>query len=456
MRSWGATAGVLLALGACRADRPSAEVPLSGPPLLVPPLEPTADVSWSAPPEPPSPAHCRPDTDEVREAHALAAREHSRAMANGSGVLRAHVLEAIPRLLVEDKTLPPVKADFVDRVSRWPRSGGKVVFSRELVGRVRALARVHDADGPSATALVDLANLSEANLSTYIPSPDEPSPAPGKSVVRRAALAALGRGGLRRTPPAVRSFLQTNISSPRDDVEAWLLAPAAAEHLRAGNAVFFRQWIAELKQRLRGAAAPLSAEIIIDRRFVLGVEADRFVLKDEVRAVIDEIVKTKGSVPVTRGSVEKSRALYVAAVAAAFDLDDPWRGHDRTPRLYFGPPDTTVALSTRTLLDTELPRRVREATRTGRLTEVEGEQKAARFPLGRCYLWRELAFATSAPSAHTRFEELIQPVFSGPRVDLTDHDESLCRLRTALEMPDVAEEERIAARCASWRRRSRS
>lgn len=159
--------GVLLALIACQAHRtPVVDVPPPSPPLSVPSLPPPSSLRWrpATAPKDEAPMDCGPDVDTVVEARALAEREYARATSSTSTVVAAHVFEAIPSLFVRSihHVSPPTFApDFIDLIGRWPTSGTKVVFSRELLGRVRALARVDDTTGAKADALLELAELDE-------------------------------------------------------------------------------------------------------------------------------------------------------------------------------------------------------------------------------------------------------------------------------------------------------
>src|SRR5262249_9099238 len=92
-----------------------------------------------------------------------------------------------------------------------------------------------------------------------------------------------------------------------------------------------------------------------------------------------------------------------------------------------------------------LPGRTDETLRAARVVELEAERKTARFDHARCYLLEELAEVVAPADAEKRFDELLAPIFAGPRVDLRQRGDILCRVRVALSMRDVPAPRRVGA-----------
>lgn len=449
---------VLATLAAC-ARPPSPPVPSRSP-------APPASVAPLVPPAPPASLECSPRLEDGRESHALAQREYDRAtaLATGSPVLAAHVFEAIPRLFVDlsDTAQPTFDPDFARRVAVWPRVNGKVAFSRALLGRVRALARVVDTSDvmdAKANSLVMLASLGPAEIAPYVSSPEEPGPAPPVSLLHDTTLAALAGSSLFLNHGGARDFLSRAVSSPATDDEAVLLWPAASAVVRQlgvkeapAIALLLKGWLADVRRRLASppsatsasasAPAPASVRLVADRLFLLGQSAPRFKLQVEARQLADEILAKKGELPLVRGQRDWARAVHAAAAAMRFDLDHPNEGIARASRLYLV--DERDHDEWRSLLYAERPGRPTDAARAARARDLEAESAAARFDTARCYLLAERAYATAPAEAERHFDALLAPVLDGPHVDLRSRGDRLCRLGAALSMREVPEARRVA------------
>ena len=400
---------------------------------------------------------------DADEAYPLAEREYGRAAVANSPVLAAHVLERIPRLFVDvsDTLRPTPNADFVQGVRAWPTVGGRVVYSRSLLGRIHALAAVGDTTDVmdrKAEALIELARLDERRLTAYAAAPEEAGTPPPKSLVRRTALAALVRSNLFVNRPDAREYLEASFEAPRDDVEAAILAPVAGlSLLRRWNPTTHSQdaprrraslvrGIADARRRLATAGNARSLDLVIDRLFVVADVAEEQGVVTEARALASDILAANAAFPLTRAGADGERAfaLTAAAAAALYDLDHPKVRGGRAHRLYYGT-DETLDSRRRGLLEGVPAARLADSTAAARRVDVEAELAAAKLSSSRCYLLGELAYATSVADAEYRFSELLGPVFSGPHVDLSHRNESLCRARAALAMDDVPRSTRIAS-----------
>lgn len=402
---------------------------------------------------------CTPRLDDAREAYALAEREYGRAASAASPVVAAHVFEAIPHLFIDvsDTNLPTFTPEFVRLISSWPTSNGRFVFSRELLGRVRALSRVVDTTDvmrAKAAALLELAVVDDRRLTDYAASPDEPPPAPPKSAVRRTALAALARSNLFSNDDAARAFLVQRLAAPRDDVDALLVAPAAHAYLSpiraaavqseaAARTRLLRAWIDDVRRRVGAPGDAISAELAIGRTFLIGAHAPDHGLGSDASRLVDDVLKKKGAVPLAAGDAERQRALYAVAAAARFDLDHPKRGIHRTPRLYEGATQRAAEGTSEMLVRGELRSSLRDATAAARTKDLEAERDRIRYEHARCYVLRELAQAAPPASADARFDEIVAPILAGGRVTLTFANDGVCRLDAALAMEGVAEKRRI-------------
>jgi hypothetical protein len=397
---------------------------------------------------------CVARIDDAREAYPLAAREYARAIMTGSPGLSAQIFEAIPSLFVDvtDTRLPTFTESFVKLTGNWPRSGGKIVFSRELLGRVRALARVVDTMDimeEKARVLIELAEMEEARISAWTPAPGEPksaaAAAPPKSLVRRMAIAALARSGLFLNDPAAHAFLLKNLARPRNDAEALLLTPLAALYLKyplpseppseeEERRRLLRSWLTELPRRLSLPADAISAEIVIGRLAILGDAGTRLGLRTALLPLLSDLVRKRGEVPVTAGDAEEARALHAVAVGALYDLD-----HAGIPRFsgrpYLGRTQARVPTA-EALLKGELLAPVVSAAAPPRIADLSGEATALRGSHARCYVARGLA--TAAPDDQPRFAALVTP-------DRAQPHETICRTDAALSMTGIPLAQRSAA-----------
>ncbi|MDI1450951.1 hypothetical protein [Polyangium sp. 6x1] len=397
----------------------------------------------SAPPclRGPVPEVGRPVPDEM---FALMRRERDRAE-RASPLVRAHILETIPRLFpdVSDLLLAPPCDEELEAESAAAFDEKPLPFSRLLVARIRT---VHDAE-----ILMALAKRDEASITEYQLSPDEPGPRPPKSFVRYLALASIPVYWVVTNVPEGRRLLLDRVRTSKDAREQLLLHGATSSvyswmfwgHPERAEGeegpALLRASLPEIKRRLEGPADAASLELVLLQINDLGAYGVRFGLEREARALVNEILAAKGEVPLTRGIPGAARDLAEVARAALFDLD--------TPQKSTSAPDLPRPRREQIDVQAELRyvepagRKVPEAAALARVRELDAELEKLRFNAPRCYVLNELGHWMPPAEASRRFDAFIAPIFEGERIRLDT--ESVCRMDVALGLNGVDEARRV-------------
>lgn len=397
----------------------------------------------SAPPclRGPIPQVGRPVPDEM---FALMRRERERAE-RASPLVRAHILETIPRLFPDVSDLvfePPCNEEF-EAESAAAFDEKPLVFSRLLVARIRT---VHDAE-----TLMALARRDEASITEYELGPDEPGPRPPKSLVRYLALASIPAHWVVDNLPEGRRLLLDRVRTSKDAREQLLLRGAtSAVHGQMlwghperaeGNdgPTILRGQLPDMKRRLEGPADAVALELVLLQINDLGTFGVRFGLEREARALVNEILAAKGEMPLTRGIPGAARDLAEVARAALFDLDTPQKSVSAAelPRPRRKRIDAHAELRSIEPAGGKVP----EAVALARVRELDAELETLRFNAPRCYVLRELGQWMPPAEASRRFDAFIAPIFEGERIRVDT--ETICRLRVALDLDGVEEARRV-------------
>ncbi|MDC3954813.1 hypothetical protein [Polyangium jinanense] len=383
----------------------------------------------------------RPVPDEM---FALMRRERERAE-RASPLVRAHILETIPRLFpdVSDLLLAPPCDEELEAESAAAFDEKPLHFTRLLVARIRT---VHDAE-----ILMALVKRDEASITEYELGPDEPGPRPPKSFVRYLALASIPAFWVVSNVPEGGRLLLDRVRKSKDAREQLLLHDATSaiyEHMLWGHPeravgdkgpAILRGSLPEIKRRLAGPADAASLELVLLQINDLGTYGVRFGLEREARALVNEILAAKGEVPLTQGTPGAARDLAEVARGALFDLDTPQKSvsgvelpRPRRDRMY----------AQEELLYMEPGSgKVPEAAALARVRELDQELETLRFNAPRCYVLNELGRWLPPAEASRRFDAFIAPIFDGERIRLDT--ESVCRMDVALGLDGVDEARRV-------------
>ncbi|XXX72423.1 hypothetical protein WMF30_32730 [Sorangium sp. So ce134] len=390
----------------------------------------------------PTPRVGRPAADEML---ALMRRERERAARASSPLVRARILEALPGLFpdVSDSPLDPRCDAALQDESAAALRGDPLVFSRLLVARLRT-AR-------DPCVLLPLATRGEQRITAYQLGPEEPGPAPPRSLVRYLALANLPAPWLVRHHPEGRRFVLDRLRDGGDAREQLLLHGAAAalfqeaargDPARAQGGAgpsLLRAWLPDIERRLDGPADRASLELAIRRLADVGTYGARFGVGSEARALVDRVLAARGELPLTRGIAGAARDLAEVARGALHDLEVPARPvapvdlppprRDRL-RIFAGWLDAEPAGG-------EVP----AADALARVRDLDGELATLRFEAARCRAIEELGLWLPPDEASRRFDALVAPALDGDRI--RPGAEALCRLRVALRQGGVDEARRV-------------
>ena len=380
------------------------------------------------------------------EMFALLRRERERA-ANAPPLVRARILESIPDLFPDTSDMwpdPPchdeLEKEGIDALERRP-----LVFDRELVARVRA---VHE-----APPLIAIALAKDGDLPDYRPSPDEPGPPPSRSFLRYRALANIPSFWTADNRADGRALLLDRLRFSTDPMEQLLIHGAAEaifdqalwghpkKAVGTDGPALLGGFITDVGKRLQGSPDPATLEIALVRLSDAGFFAVRFGHESAARGLVKTILDAKGDVPLTRGVPGAARDLAERARMALFDLD--------TPQEHVGGSDAPLARRRafdprRDWLDKEPAGGVpKEADRLARVKALDEEMAAVKYNVPKCYLWNQLREWLSPAEMEARFDGMVTGTYSGNEgFRLTT--ESLCLLRSALDMEGAPVEKRIA------------
>ncbi|WP_437331702.1 hypothetical protein [Sorangium sp. So ce394] len=390
----------------------------------------------------PAPRVGRPAADEML---ALMRRERERAERAPSPLVRARILEAIPGLFPDMSGLAraPRCGDELADESAAALRGEPLVFSRLLVARLRT-AR-------DPRALLPLVTRREESITAYQLGPEEPGPAPPRSLVRSLALASLPAPWLMSHHPEGRQLLLDRLRDGGDAREQLLLHGAAAALLQeaargdparaqggAGPSLL-RAWVPDLARRLEGPADRISLELAIRRLADVGAYGARFGVGPEARALVDRVLAARGELPIARGIAGAARDLAEVARGALHDLEVPRRSAAPAD---LPPPRRDRLRVFGDWLDAEpAGGKVAAADALARVRDLDGELAILRFNPSRCRVLEELGLWLPPDEASRRFDALVAPVFDGERVRLST--EALCRMRVALRLDGVDEARRV-------------
>ncbi|WP_438003344.1 hypothetical protein WME89_31170 [Sorangium sp. So ce321] len=383
----------------------------------------------------------RPAPDELL---ALMRRERERAVRAPSPLVRARILESLPGLFPDasDTVAEPRCREELAAENAAALRGEPLVFSRLLVARLRT---VHD-----PRVLLPLAARGEERATAYQLGPDEPGPAPPRSLVRHLALASLPASWL-VNDQAGRRLVLDRLREGADARELLLLHGAAAALLReppsgdparargdAGPSLL-RAWLPDLARRLDGPADRVALELVLRRLADVGTYAARFGVGPEARALVERVLAARGELPLTQGLAGAARDLAEVARGALHDLDVPQRslaGADLPP------PRRDRFRVWADWLDAEpAGGEVPAADALARVRDLDAELAALRFSAPRCRVIEELGQWLPPDEAPRRFDALVAPVLDGERVRLST--EALCRMRVALRLGGVDEARRV-------------
>ncbi|XYH93160.1 hypothetical protein ACMHYB_35565 [Sorangium sp. So ce1128] len=384
----------------------------------------------------------RPASDELL---ALMRRERERAARARSPLVRARILESLPGLFpdVSDSVGEPRCREELAAENAAALRGDPLVFSRLLVARLRT---AHD-----PRLLLPLVARGEERATAYQLGPDEPGPAPPRSLVRHLALASIPASWLVDDQPAGRRLVLDRLREGADARELLLLHGAAAALLRealsgdparaqgdAGPSLL-RAWLPDLARRLDGPADRVALELVLRRLADVGTYAARFGVGPEARALVERVLAARGELPLTQGLAGAARDLAEVARGALHDLDVPQRspaGADLPP------PRRDRFRVWADWLDAEpAGGKVPAADALARVRDLDGELAALRFSAARCRVIEELGQWLPPDEASRRFDALVAPVLDGDRVRLST--EALCRMRVALRLDGVDEARRV-------------
>ncbi|XXT14966.1 hypothetical protein WME94_32430 [Sorangium sp. So ce429] len=385
----------------------------------------------------------RPAPDELL---ALMRRERERAARAPSPLVRARILESLPGLFpdVSDSAGEPRCREELAAENAAALRGDPLVFSRLLVARLRT---VHD----PRVLLPLVARGQEERATAYQLGPDEPGPAPPRSLVRHLALASIPASWLVNDQPTGRRLVLDRLREGADARELLLLHGAAAALLReapsgdparaqgdAGPSLL-RAWLPDLARRLDGPADRVALELVLRRLADVGTHAARFGVGSEARALVERVLAARGELPLTQGLAGAARDLAEVARGALHDLDVPQRslaGADLPP------PRRDRFRVWADWLDAEpAGGKVPAADALARVRDLDGELAALRFSAPRCRVIEELGQWLPPDEASRRFDALVAPVLDGERVRLST--ETLCRMRVALRLDGVDEARRV-------------
>ncbi|WP_437751791.1 hypothetical protein [Sorangium sp. So ce1389] len=384
----------------------------------------------------------RPAPDEML---ALMRRERERAARAPSPLVRARILESLPGLFPDASDIggelrcrEELAAENAAALRADP-----LVFSRLLVARLRTMH--------APRLLLPLAMRGEERATAYQLSPDEPGPAPPRSLVRHLALASIPASWLVNDQAAGRRLALDRLREGADARELLLLHGAAAALLReapsgdparaqgdAGPSLL-RAWLPDLARRLDGPADRVALELVLRRLADVGTYAARFGVGPEARALVERVLAARGELPLTQGLAGAARDLAEVARGALHDLDVPQRspaGADLPP------PRRDRFRVWADWLDAEpAGGKVPPADALARVRDLDGELAALRFSAPRCRVIEELGQWLPPDEASRRFDALVAPVLDGDRVRLST--ETLCRMRVALRLDGVDEARRV-------------
>ncbi|MGK3987830.1 hypothetical protein WME99_32615 [Sorangium sp. So ce136] len=384
----------------------------------------------------------RPAADEML---ALMRRERERAARAPSPLVRARILESLPGLFPDasDIVAEPRCREELAAENAAALRADPLVFSRLLVARLRT---VHD-----PRVLLPLAAGGEERATAYQLGPDEPGPAPSRSLVRHLALASLPASWLVNDQPAGRRLALDRLREGADARELLLLHGAADALLReapsgdparaqgdAGPSLL-RAWLPDLARRLDGPADRVALELVLRRLADVGTHAARLGVGPEARALVERVLAARGELPLTQGLAGAARDLAEVARGALHDLDAP----QRSPASADLPPPRRERFRVwADWLDAEpAGGEVPAADALARVRDLDGELAALRFSAPRCRVIEELGQWLPPDEASRRFDALVAPVLDGDRVRLST--EALCRMRVALRLDGVDEARRV-------------
>ncbi|MDC0740575.1 hypothetical protein [Polyangium mundeleinium] len=383
----------------------------------------------------------------------LVRRELERSEA-ATPLVGAHILEKLPWLFPDVSNLrdePRCRLDLVDAASAATFDETPVVFSRWLIGRIRAvgdLQSTRDVMDAKTVYLRRLAELDEARLSAYQFSPGESGPAPPKSYVRYAALSMLVGDGI---PLHEAEALFRRLQTSTDDRMAWILHDKVMSYL--GTAIcrtpwhaiddqakgLFRSWLPDMQRRLQGPPDPLSLEIVLQRMLPLGVFSTKLGLTDDARKLLESVIAARGEFSLTRGIPGAARDLAVTAQFALFDLETPHASTSVRTRL--PSPARKVFRPDEEWLRDPAPARPAAEAVAARMRDLDGELLELKFAYGRCHVLWEQARWVLPGDADRLFDRMVAPLSQGRKVAFSS--EAFCRLRAATGLRAAPESKRV-------------